>query len=131
MHRDGSIQLVTLCEAVAAARERLRLGLADGNARLLHTIALAISELMPIYTRDSGQSSPRPLTEAEILAGRFTLGATRLEFLDGRPSLADLAVPSSDLDRALSMLRPDWLERPRALLTLRQSAKAPSGDDAR
>lgn len=104
--RDGPA-LLPLREAVIVAQLRLFPEPSDWHPKLLATIAIALSDLMPIYATCSGGAVLRELTEAEILAGCFMRNAV---------------VSFRDLERAIAALRFDSPEAARATLTLRPKA---------
>ena len=112
-----------LWRAVIVAHERIFPEVPDLDDRVLDVLALALTELMAIYTRDSVGEEPRRVTDEEICVGRFTATATRLEFANGRSPIANLTVSKLELDRALTMLKVESIERARVSLTLRQSPR--------
>lgn len=97
-----------LARAAILAHERLFPGHPTKDAKTLDVLALALSALMPLYRREGESDALRPLGEDEIAAGRFTRGATRLEFRD-RPPLGGLMVSRGDLGGALDRLVRDSL----------------------
>jgi hypothetical protein len=112
-----------LARAAAIAHERLFPEQPTKDAKTLDVIALALSTLIPIYESEDG-GAPRALGEAELAAGRFTRGGTRLE-VPGRAPIRFLMVSRSDLNDALEKLAQDALTAARVSLTLRQSPRHP------
>ncbi len=92
-----------LARAAALAHERLFPGRPSKDAKTLDLLALALSELMPLYQLGAENGSLRALEKAEIAAGRFTRGATTLEYAH-RPPLRSLVILRSGLDAALDQL---------------------------
>ena len=102
---------IQLSKAVAQAHRRLFPDEPYRDPKVLQTIALALSELMPIYRANSEHQ----LTEPELLAQRFTESA-----------MQGLAVSAVRLEAALVTLQVGSLETARVTLTMRQSPR-PSG----
>ena len=110
---------IPLARAALLAHDRLFPDQAEKDAKTLDVIAIALSALIPLYQR--GESGAlRPVTEAELAAGRFTRGAARLE-LAGQAPLRFLVVSRSALQSARQKLAQDSLAAARISLTLRQS----------
>jgi hypothetical protein len=70
-----------------------------------------------LYHQESEKGALRPVEKAELARGRFTRGATRLEFGD-RPPLRFLLVPRRELTPAIDSIAKDpllaaTLSRPR------------------
>lgn len=99
---------IPLARAAILAHERLFPGHAVKEAKTLDVLALALSTLIPLYRRDGRSDAVDRLGEAELAAGRFTRGATRLEFRDRAP-LDALLVARGDLGGALEHLVRDSL----------------------
>ena len=78
---------------------------------------------VPVYRRDERTEAVRQLSHAEVAAGRFTRGATRLEFRD-RPPLRSLMVSREELPGALEALLRDSLAAGR-LRAISPRASAP------
>lgn len=97
-----------LSKAVARAHSRLFPDEPYKHPRTLQVIALALTDLMPIYTRD-GQ---RQLTEPELTAERFTLAA-----------MEQLLVSTRRFEAALDTMQGTSLDQARASLTMRQSPR--------
>jgi hypothetical protein len=118
------MDFIPLARAAALAHERLFPEQPSKDFKTLDVIALALSALVPLYQRDMESGALRALGEAEIAAGRFTRGATTLEFPD-RPPLRYLVVSREQLPAAIETLTNDSLLAARVSLTLRQSPRAP------
>jgi len=97
--------LIPLSKAVAQAHRRLFPD-EPQHPRTLHTIALALTDLIPIYRGDY------QLTEPELLAERFTAA-----------SMDELVVSERRFQAALETLQVQSLDMARASLTLRQSPR--------
>lgn len=101
---------IALSKAVARAHSRLFPDEPYKDPRTLRTIALALTELMPIYWRDPRTGQRHELTEPELVAARFTA-----------PAMEVLIVSSRRFEAALDTMQVASLEAARASLTLRQS----------
>jgi hypothetical protein len=99
---------IPLGRAAILAHERLFPGHAVKESKALDVLALALSAVIPLYRRDAKTDAVQRLSEAQIAAGRFTRGATRLEFR-GRPPLDSLMVSRAELAGALEKLVRDSL----------------------
>lgn len=97
---------IPLGRAAILAHDRVLPGHEVKDAKTLDLLALALSTLMTIYQRDAKSDAVERLGAAQIAAGRFTRGATRLEFRD-RPPLGSLMVARAELARALETLARD------------------------
>ena len=97
--------LIPLSKAVAQAHRRLFPD-EPQHPRTLQTIALALTDLIPIYRGDY------QLTEPELLAERFTAA-----------SMDELVVSERRFQAALETLQVQSLDMARASLTLRQSPR--------
>ena len=97
--------LIPLSKAVAQAHRRLFPD-EPQHPRTLQTIALALTDLIPIYRGDY------QLTEPELLAERFTAA-----------SMDELVVSERRFQAALQTLQVQSLDMARASLTLRQSPR--------
>lgn len=95
-----------LARAAILAHGRVFPGQAAKDTKTLDVLALALSALTPLYRREDGTDEVSALGAAEVAAGRFTRGATRLEFPD-RPPLGSLMVSRADLGAALEKLARD------------------------
>src|SRR5262245_58673599 len=109
------LDLIPHARAAALAHNRMYHGETVRDMKTLDLLALALSTLLPLYQREGEKDVPRLLDPAEIAAGRFTRGATRLE-LPNRPPLRFLMVARRDLPAALEAMAtlPFRLPRPRA-----------------
>lgn len=76
------------------------------DAKTLDLLALALSTLLPLYQRDTKTEALRALAEDDLASGRFTRGATRLEF-SGRPTLRFLVVSRRELYPAIETVAKD------------------------
>lgn len=112
-----------LARAAILAHERLFPGHAVKEAKTLDVVALALSALIALYRRDPRTDAVERLEEAQIVTGRFTRGATRLEFRD-RPPIGGLMVARDDLPAALEALVRDSLVAAR-LSAISPRASAP------
>lgn len=108
--RQGS-NFIGLAKAVARAHARLFPDEPHKDPRILQVIALAFTELMPIYWSESG----RQLTEPELLAERFL-----------PEGMERLVVSRRRLEAALETLQVTSLDQARVSLTLRQSPRPSS-----
>src|SRR5258705_6440549 len=111
------MDFIPLARAASLAHERLFPEHPAKDFKTLDVIALALSALIPLYQRDMESGALRALAENEISAGRFTRGATTLEFPD-RPPLRFLVVSREELAGALAKLQHDSLLPARVSLTL-------------
>ena len=82
---SSATDFIPLARAAAIVHERLFPEHPGKDAKTLDVIALALSTLMPLYQRDMESGALHALAEAELAAGRFTRGATTLEFPDRPP----------------------------------------------
>jgi hypothetical protein len=114
---------IPLARAAALAHERLFPEQTSKDYKTLDVIALALSALIPLYQRDMESGALRAIAEGEITAGRFTRGATTLEF-PNRPPLRFLVVSRESLAGAIQKLQDDSLLAARVSLALRQSPKS-------
>lgn len=107
------LDLIPLARAAALAHNRVFPGESVRDMKTLDLLALALSTLLPLYQRESEKEAPRRLDPAQVVAGRFTRGATRLE-LPNRPPLRFLMVARRDLPAALQAMAtlPIRLPRP-------------------
>jgi hypothetical protein len=101
-------EYLPLARAAILAHERLFPGHAVKETKSLDVLALALSALLPLYQRDGKTDELERVSEAQLAAGRFTRGATRLEFRD-RPPIGGLVVAREDLGGALDTLVRDSL----------------------
>jgi hypothetical protein len=106
---------IPLARAALVAHERLFPGQETKDAKTLDLLALALSTVMALYRRAEESDALERLSDAAISAGRFTRGATRLEFRD-RPPLRSLMVMRAELPGALEkLLRESLAARLRAI----------------
>jgi hypothetical protein len=98
--------LIPLGRAAMLVHDRVFPGHEVKDAKTLDLLALALSSLIPLYRRDAKSDAAEPLDAAQIAAGRFTRGATRLEFRD-RPPLGSLRLSRADFAGALEKLGRD------------------------
>ena len=99
---------IPLSRAVAQAHRRLFPDEPVRDPRTLQTIALAFTELMPIYRASSKQQ----LTEPELVNERFT-----------ESGMEELIVSKVRFDAVIATLRVASLDAARVSLTMRQSPR--------
>jgi len=116
------MEYMPLARAAALVHERLFPEEKLKETKTLDLLALALSTVTPLYQRLEETGEIRPLPPEDAAEGRFTRGATRLEFSD-RPSMRFLLVRRDALDGALKALVDDPLAAGRVSLTLRQGAR--------
>ena len=102
---------ISLSKAVAQAYSRLFPDDPERDVRTLQAIALALTDLIPMYWKDARTGEAHQLTEPELAAAQFTRAVMEL-----------LLVPKKRFEVALDTLQLASLERARASLTLRQSS---------
>ena len=109
------LDFIPLARAAALAYTRVFPGESVRDMKTLDLLALALSTLVTLYQREGEKEAPRALGKADVAAGRFTRGATRLE-VPGRPPLRFLMVARRDLPAALEAIAtlPNRLPRPPA-----------------
>jgi hypothetical protein len=95
---------IPLARAAALAHGRLFPKETVMDMKALDLIALALSALIPLYRRDGEMLSV--VAESDLASGRFTRGATRLEFAD-RPTLRFLLVSRRELHPAIETIAKD------------------------
>ena len=122
---DGWVDHIPLARAAALAYERLFPGQGTKDSKTLDMIALALSSVMPLYQRDLDTDALRRLDETELAAGRFTRGATTVEFAD-KPPLRYLVVSREELSAAIEKLTTDSLAATLAAVQQRRSCSNPS-----
>ena len=103
---------IVLSKAVVRAHSRLFPEESYKNPRTLQVIALALTELLPMYWLDARTGERHQLTEAELAAAQFTKAMMEL-----------ISVPNRRFEAALEMMQSASLEEARASLTLRQSPR--------
>ena len=112
-------EYIPLARAASLAFDQLFPGEPVKESKALDVIALALSALVTLYQRDMETGGLRALSESEMSTGRFTRGATTLEFAD-RPPLGFLVVKRAQVHDAIEALREDALMLGRVSLTSRQ-----------
>jgi hypothetical protein len=85
---------IALSKAVARAHKRLFPDDYDQDLRTLQTIALALTDLLPMYWRDARTGERHQLTEPELAAVQFTRGVMEV-----------LSVPKVRFEAALATLQ--------------------------
>ena len=103
---------IVLAKAVARAHSRLFPEDPYKDPRTLQVIALALTELMPMYWRDARTGDRHQLTEPELAAATFTPAAMEI-----------LTVSQRRFEAALDTLQVACLDQARASLILRQSPR--------
>lgn len=111
-------EYISLARAAAVAHDELFPEQPVKESKALDVIALALSALIPLYQRDDDRGTLRALGEAELATGRFTRGATTIEF-PNRPPLRSLVVSRDQLLAAIESLREDTPIAGRVSLTRR------------
>jgi hypothetical protein len=101
---------IPLSKAVAQAHSRLFPEEPYKDLRTLQVIALALTELIPMYWRDARTGEEHQLTEPELACAQFTRAVMEL-----------LLVPKKRFEVALDTMQVASLDQARASLTLRQS----------
>ena len=82
------------------------------DPRTLQVIALALTELIPMFWRDARTGERHQLTEPELAATQFT-----------RAMMDLVSVPARRFEAALDTLQVTSLDQARASLTMRQSPR--------
>ena len=100
------LEFIPLARAATLAHNRVFPGESVRDMKTLDLLALTLSTLVPLYQCENEKEAPRALDKADVAAGRFTRGATRLE-RSGRPPLRFLVVARRDLSAALEALAKD------------------------
>ena len=103
---------IPLSQAVAQAHRRLFPDEPYQDLRTLQTIALALTELIPMYWQDARTGERHELIEPELAAATFTPVAMRI-----------LCVPKRRFEAALATMQVTSLDQARVSLTLRQSPR--------
>jgi len=111
-----------LARAAALAHEHLYPEQPQKESKTLDVLALALSALVPLYQRDMESGAVRRLSEDELASGRFTRGATTVEFAH-RPPLRFLLVERAALHGAIQRLMSDAVVSD----LVRRTRVAPSG----
>ena len=103
MPSQEAAELVSLSWAASIAYEALVTPKPQADAsryELLELLALGISLDAPIYAIGE-KGELRRLGALDLAGGRFTAGAARFEFHDGRAPLSDLRIKISELPMAV------------------------------
>lgn len=114
----GALQdsnFIALSKAVVRAHSRLFPDEPYKDPRVLQVIALALTELMPMYWRDARTGERHQLTEPELAAAQFSRAVMEL-----------LYVPKARFEAAIQTLQATSLDQARASLTMRQSPRPAS-----
>ncbi|HET7366463.1 MAG TPA: hypothetical protein VFJ70_23060 [Burkholderiales bacterium] len=115
-------EFIPLARVAAMVHDRLFPEHACKESKTLDVIALALSAVVPLYRRDSESGAVERVSEQDLATGRFSRGATTLEF-GNRSPLRFLVVAREDLSRAIETLVRDSVTAARVSLTLRQSPR--------
>jgi hypothetical protein len=107
---------IELTMAVLRAHSRLFPDDPYKSPKTLQVIALALTELIPMYWRDARTGERHQLTEPELAAAQFN--ATTMQLL---------SVPQRRFEAALDTLQVASLDQARASLTMRQSPRPATG----
>jgi hypothetical protein len=99
---------IPLSKAVARAHTRLFPDEPRADPKTLQAIALALTELIPIYWRDPGTGARYQLTELELAEERFE--GRVMEALIVSPSRFERALETLQIASVLSA--PRWASRP-------------------
>jgi hypothetical protein len=97
---------IPLARAAALVYGRLLPGVRVKDAKTLDLLALAISTRVALYRQEDEKGPLQAVDEGEIARGRFTRGATRLEFPDHAP-LRFLLVARRELYPAIDAMLKD------------------------
>ena len=111
---DGPV-FISLAKAVAQAHSRLFPNEPYKDLRTLQVIALALTDLIPMYWRDARTGEQHQLTEPELAAAQFTKAVMDV-----------LLVPQKRFEVALDTMQVASLDQARVSLTLRQSPQQPA-----
>ena len=103
---------IALSKAVARVHSRMFPDEPYEDPRTLQVIALALTELMPMYWRDARTGERHQLTEPELAAVQFSKGVMEL-----------LSVPKVRFEAALATMQATSLEQARISLIQRQSPR--------
>ena len=105
--RDAeAARYLPLARAAALVHGRLFPNEPSMDVKTLDLLGLAISAQVPLYQRDMKSGAVTPVDETELARGRFTRGASRLEFPDREP-LRFLLVERSALYPAIEAMMKD------------------------
>jgi len=108
-------KFLALSKAVARAHSRLFPDEPYKDPSTLQVIALALTDLIPMYWRDARTGEQHQLTEIELAAAQFTRQVMEL-----------LSVPKVRFEAALDTLQATSLDQARVSLTMRQSPRTPA-----
>lgn len=97
---------VPLARAAALVYSRLFPDESVKDAKRLDLLGVAISAQIRLYQRDMKTGAVTPVEEQELARGRFTRGASRLEFPDREP-LRSLVVARRELYPAIDAIAKD------------------------
>ena len=105
--RDAeAAQYIPLARAAALVHGRLFPQEPAMDVKTLDLLGLAISAQVPLYQRDMNSGAVTAVEEPDLARGRFTRGASRLEFPDREP-LRFLLVERSALYPAIEAMIKD------------------------
>ncbi len=85
--------------------ERMMVGVKSRDGAHIDGIAYTIAAMCPIYVYEADGRAVRKLSEQEVSRGLFRNGARELHFIDGRPSVRNLAVSTGTIEAVLSALQ--------------------------
>jgi hypothetical protein len=106
---------ISLSKAVAEAHRRLFPNEPYKDPRTLQVIALALTDLIPMYWRDARTGEQHQLTEPELAAAQFTKAVMDV-----------ILVSRKRFEVALDTMQLASLDQARVSLTLRQSPQQPA-----
>jgi len=109
---DGGV-FIPLSQAVAQAHRRLLPDEPYQDLRTLQAIALALTDLIPLYWQDARTGERHELIAPELAAATFTPAAMKM-----------LCVPKRRFEAALATMQVTSLDQARVSLTLRQSPRS-------
>jgi hypothetical protein len=121
-------EFIPLARVAAMVHDRLFPEHASKESKTLDVIALALSAVVPLYRRDAESGAVERVSEQDLSTGRFSRGATTLEFGGARPPLRFLVIAREELSRAIETLVRDSVTAARVSLTLRQSPRPSAGE---
>jgi len=99
----AATDFIPVARAAALLHDRVFPGCAVKEAHTLDMLAMALGGVITMYLRDPDTGAMRTLDKGVIARGRFTRGATRLDFGDGHP-LRFLLVSRKELLPAIEAL---------------------------
>jgi len=106
---------IALSKAVARAHSRLFPDEPYKDPRTLAVIALALTDLIPMFWCDARTGERHQLTEPELAAAQFTKAVREL-----------LSVPKRRFEAVLDTMQATSLDQARVSLTMRQSPRPAS-----